>query len=370
MRGDDRRSVWAEIDLGALRDNVHAFRSAVAPAVLCAVVKADAYGHGAVPASRAVLEAGARVLAVANVDEGEELRAAGIDAPIMVLSQPRPEDASAVAELGLEPVVYTAEGIDALAAAVGPHPVGVHLKVDTGMHRVGCPPDRATDLARRIETAPGLVLAGVCTHFAVADHPGHDFTVAQQTRFAAVLAGLADVGIAPGTIHACNSAAAFTASAAHSDMVRIGIGLYGVVPGLPEPGVELRPVMAVKARVAHAQQLGPGEGVSYGLRYTTERSTRIVTVPIGYADGVPRGLGMRGGVVLVRGRRRPIAGTVTMDQLMVDVGDDPVEPGEEVVLVGEQGGERIGVEEWARLMDTIPNEIVCGIGPRVPRRYP
>jgi len=366
VRGEGRRPAWAEIDLEALRANVRAFRAAVAPATICAVVKADAYGHGAVPVSRAAVEAGASYLAVATVTEGAELRAGGIDATVMMLAQPEPEEAAAVAGLGFEPVVYTAEGIDALAAA-GAGPVRVHIKVDTGMHRVGCPPEIAVDLARRIVAAPTLELVGVCTHFAVADHPDHAFTGEQQRRFAAVLADLAAVGIAPGIVHACNSAAAVTASGAHHDMVRIGIGLYGVIPGLPDPAVALRPVLSVKARVAHVQDLGPGEGVSYGLRYTTERRTRIATVPIGYADGVPRGLAARGGAVLVRGRRRPIAGTVTMDQLMVDVADDPIEPGEEVVLIGSQGSERIGVEEWARVMDTIPNEILCGIGRRLPR---
>jgi alanine racemase len=371
---DAYRPVWAEIDLDAVRTNVGAFSALVAPATVCAVVKADGYGHGAVAVGCAALEAGAACLAVALVEEGARLREAGITAPILVLSEAWPEAAESVIEYGLTPVVYTTGGIDALAKAAVAHPhrapVAVHLKIDTGMHRVGCPPERAAELAVQVTERGELELAGVCTHFAVADEPANPYTDDQRKAFDRVLAQLRVQGIDPGIVHACNTAGALTAPAARYDMVRVGIGVYGVppAPGLGT-GLNLRPVMSVKARVSHVQHLPAGERVSYGLRYETAGPTHVATVPIGYADGVPRELSLRGGEVLLRGERRAIAGTVTMDQLMIDAGDGPVEVGDEVVLIGRQGREEITVEEWARRMETIGYTIVCGIGPRVPRRF-
>jgi alanine racemase len=368
------RPVWAEIDLAAVRANVDAFAGIVAPARVCAVVKADGYGHGAVAVGRAALEGGAAVLAVALVEEGVQLRDAGIDAPVLVLSEPVPEAAESVIAYRLTPVVYTTTGIDALAKAAATHqapaPLPVHVKVDTGMHRVGCTPAEAVDVAAHVVERPELLLAGVCTHFAVADEPGNEYTDSQRRQFEQVLAELRARGLPTGAVHACNSAAALTAPAAHYDLVRIGIGVYGIAPAPAlADRITLAPVMSVKARVSHVQHLPAGARVSYGLRYETARATRVVTVPIGYADGVPRELPHRGGEVLIRGRRHPIAGTVTMDQLMVDVGDSPVDVGDEVVLIGRQGDEQIPAEEWAARMDTIAYTIVCGLGPRVPRKY-
>jgi alanine racemase len=367
------RPVWAEIDLAAVRANVEAFVRLTEPARVIAVVKADGYGHGAVMVGRAALLAGAKTLAVALVEEGLQLRDAGIDAPVLVLSEPVPEAAQTVVEERFVPVVYTTGGIDALAKAVATHgtePLPVHLKVDTGMHRVGCDPEAALDLAGYIAERPELALAGVCTHFAVADEPDNEYTEEQRQRFERALAALRAHGIDPGVVHACNTAAAITCPSARYDFVRIGIGLYGIPPApVLADAVELAPVMSVKARISHVQRLPAGEGISYGLRYRTDRDTTIATVPAGYADGVPRELSQRGGEVLVRGRRAPIAGTVTMDQLMVDVRDAPVEVGDEVVLIGRQGDEEITAQEWATHMDTIAYTIVCGIGPRVPRTY-
>lgn len=373
MSTTTHRPVWAEIDLGAVRANVGVFAEMVAPAQVCAVVKADGYGHGAVAVGRAALDGGARALAVALVEEGEQLREAGVDAPTLVLSEPVPEAADAVIALGLTPVVYTTAGIDALAKAVATHhaePLGVHVKVDTGMHRVGCAPAQAADFAAHVVERPELSLAGVCTHFAVADEPGNDYTDRQRRSFEDVLDVLRSRAVSTGLVHACNTAATLTMPAARYDLVRIGIGAYGIAPAPALAGrVALEPAMSVKARVSHVQQLPAGARISYGLRYETPRATRVVTVPIGYADGVPRELAHRGGEVLIRGGRHPMAGTVTMDQLMVDVGDTPVEVGDEVVLIGRQGNERITAEEWAVRMDTIAYTIVCGIGPRVPRIY-
>jgi alanine racemase len=366
--------MWAEIDLAAVRANVRAFTNVVAPASVCAVVKADGYGHGAVAVGRAALEAGAGSLAVALVEEGVQLRAAGIDAPILVLSEPVPAAAESVVAHSLTPVVYTMGGIDALAKAAAvrhlAEPLGVHVKVDTGMHRVGCPPELAVDIVAHVVDRTELQLTGMCTHFAVADEPSNPFTEEQRLRFERVLDAVRARNLPIGVVHACNSAGALTAPAARYDIVRVGIGVYGIAPapGLADD-LSLIPAMSVKARVSHVQQLAAGERIAYGLRYTTARDTRIATVPAGYADGVPRELSHRGGEVLIRGRRFPMAGTVTMDQLMVDFGDASIAVGDEVVLLGRQDDEQITAEDWAARMDTIAYTIVCGIGPRVPRTY-
>jgi alanine racemase len=371
---DAFRPVWAEIDLDAIRSNVRALRALVAPAALCAVVKADGYGHGAVEVSRAALEAGADSLAVALVEEGVELRDAGIDVPVLVLSEPVADAAETVVAYRLTPVVYTTSGIDALAKAVvlrgAAEPLAVHLKIDTGMHRVGCDPLEAVDLAAHIAEHGELRLAGVCTHFAVADEPENGYTLVQQQVFEGTLAAIAARGLETGVVHACNTAGAITMPSARYDMVRAGIGIYGVppAPALAD-AVELAPAMSVKARVSHVRMYPPHTPMSYGLRYETPENARVATVPIGYADGVPRELPHSGGEVLVGGRRRPIAGTVTMDQLMVDMGDDPVAVGDEVVLLGRQGSQQITADEWAARVGTISYTIVCGVGPRVPRRY-
>lgn len=366
--------MWAEVDLGAVRANVHVLRAHVAPAAVLAVVKADGYGHGAVPVGRAALEAGAVALGVALVEEGCELRDAGIDADILVLSEPVADAMDSVVARRLTPVVYTERGIDGLAKAVSaagaPEPLAVHLKVDTGMHRVGCRPDDARDLARRIAAHGELRLAGTCTHFAVADEPDHPYSAQQVQRFEQVLDELRAAGTDPGLVHACNTAGALALPSARFDLVRAGIGVYGIAPAAALAGVvALRPALSVRAHVSHVKSVPAGTRLSYGLRYETTSDTRIATVPAGYADGVPRALGSAGAEVLLHGRRCPIAGTVTMDQLMVDAGDLPVDVGDEVVLLGRQGGAEVTAAEWATMLGTIPYEVVCGIGPRVPRRY-
>ncbi len=368
------RPVRAEIDLDAVRTNVRRLRTVCAPAALLAVVKADGYGHGAVPVARAALDAGAAALGVALVEEGIELREAGIDAPVLVLSEPVPEAAASVVAHALTPVVYTLAGIDALAKAVADRGardrLGVHLKVDTGMHRVGCDADAAVELAAQVVDRPELELAGVCTHLAVADEPGNPYTPAQLARFEVVLDDLRSRGLPTGTVHAANTAGAIACPEARYDLVRVGIGCYGIAPSDELEGcVDLVPAMSVKARVSQVKGMPAGERISYGLRYETPAATKIATVPIGYADGVPRELSHHGGVALVRGHRCPIAGTVTMDQLMLDVDDLPVEVGDEVVLIGRQGAEEITAADWARALQTIAYTVVCGIGPRVPRVY-
>ena len=368
------RAAWVEIDLGAVRDNITALRRVAAPAAILAVVKADGYGHGAVPVARAALDAGATWLGVALVEEGVALREAGIDAPILVLSEPAPDAAATVVAHRLTPVVYTPGGIDTLAKAVvdsgTDEPLAVHLKVDTGMHRVGIAPAEAVRLAQRVGERTELVLGGVCTHFAVADEPDDPYTAEQLARFHAVLADLEAAGVRPPLVHAANSAGLLAFPAARFDLARVGIAIYGIPPA-PELAdrAELRPALSLKARVSHVKHLEAGSRLSYGLRYELARAGWIATVPIGYADGVPRNLAEVGGEVIVGGRRRPVAGTVTMDQLRVDLGSDEAAVGDEVVLIGRQGQAEVTAQEWAERLGTIAYEIVCGIGPRVPRRY-
>ena len=362
------RPAWAEIDLDALRHNVRTLVGAAGGAEVCAVVKADGYGHGAVRVSRAALEAGATCLAVALVEEGIALREAGIEAPILLLSEPPPEAADEVVAQRLTPTVYTAGGVDAFgAAAAAGAPLGVHLKVDTGMHRVGADPRDVVTLARRVHDHRHLELAAVWTHFAVADDPDEEaLTAEQRRRFDAACEAIERAGVPVAQRHAANAAGTLYAGATY-DLVRPGIAVYGYAPN-PDVAADLRPVLSLRARVSHVKELDAGERVSYGLRYALPVRSVIATVPLGYADGVPRRLGEVGGEVLVGGRRCPIAGTITMDQLLVDCGPSaPVAVGDEVVLLGEQGDERITADDWARRLGTISYEILCGIGPRVPR---
>lgn len=372
---------WAEVDLSAVAHNVGVLRRVVAPAEVLAVVKADGYGHGAGPVSAAALDAGASMLGVAITDEGVALRDAGIEARVLVLSEPRDEELVACVAFRLEPTLYTAAGIAAAAKAATDHAKGlpVHLKVDTGMHRVGARPEDAVDLADAIAAEPSLELASVFTHCAVADEPDDPYTAEQLARFHDVLRALADHGHRPPLRHAANSAAALLHPTSRLDVVRAGIAVYGIppAPGLAErePAIaELRPALSLKAAVSLVKVLAAGERLSYGLRHRFDVDTVVATVPIGYADGVARRSASVGAEVLLGGQRRPIVGTVTMDQLMVDCGPadgDQPRPavGDEVVLIGRQGEEEITAEEVAGRLDTIGYEIVCGIGPRVPRRY-
>lgn len=368
------RPTWVEVDLGAVRDNVAELVRLARPAEMLAVVKADAYGHGAVPVSRAAIDAGVTWLGVALVEEGAELREGGVDAAVLVLSEPAPEAAAEVVERRLTPVVYTEGGIEALAKAVADRgrgePLPVHLKLDTGMHRVGAAPADVLRLAERIAQHRELRLEGVCTHFAVADEPENPYTAEQLERFEEVLAALDRAGVRPPLVHSANSAGLLTAPRSYCNLVRAGIAVYGIAPAPELAGrARLRPALALKARVSHVKALDAGARLSYGLRYQLDRAAVIATVPIGYADGVPRNLAAAGGEVLVGGRRHRIAGTITMDQLMVDMGEEQVSVGDEVVLIGRQGDAEVTAQEWAQRLGTIAYEVVCGIGPRAPRVY-
>lgn len=377
------RAAWAQIDLDAVRGNVELLRRAVAPSAMCAVVKADAYGHGAVPVARAALEAGAAGLAVALVDEGIELREHGVTAPVLVLSEPAGEAAEAAARAGLTATVASAAGVAELARAarrVGTR-VAAHVKVDTGMHRLGVAPEAVHALVAAVAAEPVLRLEAVWTHLAVADgvvEADRTFTALQLERFDKALAALP---LRPPLRHAANTAGALFWPEARYDMVRCGIGVYGLPPSAagregPDPAggagvlARLRPVLSLRARVSAVRELDAGARPSYGrLRPLPERSV-VATVPLGYADGVRRALLAGGAEVLVGGRRRPLAGMVSMDQLVVDCGPDgAVTPGDEVVLIGAQGDEVVTAMEWASRLGTIGYEVLCGIAPRVRRVY-
>jgi alanine racemase len=253
-------------------------------------------------------------------------------------------------------------------------PLGAHVKVDTGMHRVGAAPADAVALAVDVDHCPELDLQGFWTHLAVADEVDDPYTAQQLRSFDDAVAALAAAGVRPRLLHAANSAGTLWHPAARYAMVRCGIALYGLAPGLPATGAlpiaGLRPAMALKARVSHVKRLGPGERMSYGLRYRLEQESVIATVPLGYADGVTRSLSARGGEVLIGGHRCPIAGTVTMDQILVDCGPgSPVAPGDEAVLLGPQGSDVVTAWEWASRTGTIAYEVVCGVSGRVPRTY-
>jgi alanine racemase len=362
------RPSWVEIDLDAIAHNVRLLMDIAAPAQLCAVVKADGYGHGDVPVAEAALEAGAPMLAVALVEEAIRLREAGIDAPILLLSEPPTRSASEIASWNLIPTVYTSEFIEALRAAIN-QPLGVHLKVDTGMHRVGAAVADIKDLVAALVADPNLRLEGIWTHFAVAEEDAV-FTRKQLEAFDGVVDTLQEVGVEVPVQHAANTAATLLYPEARLDLVRVGIGMYGQrpAPGMV-PDLDLRPAMRVVSHVSMVRRYPAGTRPSYGRRKGLPADAQVATVPVGYADGLPRALGAHGGEVLIRGKRHPLAGTVTMDQIVVDVGDDAVEVGDEVVLLGSQGNETVTADQWAEHLDTISYEVVCQIGPRLPRRY-
>lgn len=379
--------------MSAIRHNASVLRSTAGGAELCAVVKAGGYGHGALEVARAALAGGAGRLAVALVEEGRELRAAGIDAPILILSEP-PSDAMAeVVTAGLTPTIYTRAGLEGLRRAVAQaaqragtaraatvladRPLGtsglfpVHVKVDTGMHRVGATQQDAVDLACMIAADPTLELEGFWTHLAVSDEVDNPYHQIQFDRYDAALAALERRGVRPAIRHASNSGGTLWHERGRYDMVRCGISLYGLLPAPHGPSSpDLRPAMSLKARVSYVKQVAAGERLSYGLRYEVPVDSVIATVPLGYADGVTRSLAARGAQVLIRGRRRRMAGTVTMDQILVDCGPGAdVAGGDEVVLIGRQGDDAIGAWEWAEATGTIAYEVVCGISGRVPRVY-
>ena len=366
------RPAWVEVDLDAITGNVRRLVTEVAPAQLMAVVKADAYGHGAVPVARAAIAAGARWLGVALVEEAVELREAGISAPILVLSEPHPAAADLCVDQRIAVTLCTQAGVRVfgMAGRLAGRPVPAHLKVDTGMHRQGCAPADLPELVRLAMAERGLEVEGLWSHFAVADEPAAAATTDRQVEtFERALAVASEQGLLPRWRHIANSAGATLRADARFDMVRVGIELYGLAPApalTGEVNQRLRPALALRAAVSAVRAIEAGERVSYGHRWAAPSATRIATLPVGYADGVRRGLS--GQIRVLLGERNlGQVGTITMDQLMVDIGDAPIEVGEVATLLGDPARGEPGVGEWARVLGSIDYEVTCGLSPRLPR---
>jgi alanine racemase len=375
-----RRWAWVEIDREAIRYNLKRFRKHLGPDVkIMAVVKANGYGHGAAECARVALATGATMLGVANVDEGIELRHAGIAAPVLVLAEPPVEAIPLVLQHQLIPAVYTMEFALALGEAadaqgrVSPY----HLKIDTGMNRVGVHYTDAGDFLRMINFHRGLELQGVFTHFATADGVDTYEFKRQLERFEQALAVIRYMGIKPGIVHAANTAAAIRYRQAHYDMVRLGIGIYGLHPSdVTKSMVELHPALSVHARVNFLKAVPVGEGVSYSYIYRSPGNVFIATLPIGYGDGLSRVLSNRMDV-LVNGRRLPQVGTICMDMTMFEINQrssalNPrakVEVGDEAIIIGTSGNESITLDDMAKSLNTINYELACCFGMRLARVF-
>ena len=369
----DHTVTWAEIDLDAVAHNARELkRQAGERAELIAVVKANAYGHGAVAVARAALEAAASRLAVVRTLEGVQLRRAGIEAPILLMGYTLPAEAETIVRWRLTPTVNTWEQAQALSAAAMARGLRlpVHIKADTGMGRFGLLPEEVVDFAQALVQLPGLQLEGFYTHFSVADAADKSYTRRQFSIYRQLLARLEEASISIPLRHVCNSAATLDLPEMTLDGVRCGIALYGLRPSEEvEPAIPLRPVMSLKSRVARVRTLPAGSSISYGRTYTTTRPTRVALVPVGYGDGYHRLLSNRG-AVLIRGQRVPIVGRVCMDQFVVDVSEVPeTQQDDEVVLIGRQGEAEITAEEVARWAETINYEVTTSILPRVTRVY-
>ncbi len=362
------RPTWAEIDVDALIHNVRLLVSRAAPSRVWAVVKANAYGHGAIACGRAALEAGAAGLAVVCVDEAEELRQAGIDAPILVIGYTPPADAERVAALRVRPAVGAWELVEALAAAAGRAgwTVPIHLELESGLNRHGLAPGALVELAERARATPGIEVEGLFTHFAAAEEGDQRFTRRQFDVLREVSARLPFVK----ERHCSASASVLLDPEMRLDAVRTGLSMYGYRPA-PWCGTDadLLPVLSLRARVARLLDVDRGATVGYGRTWAAPRPARIALVMCGYADGYRRGFGNRANL-LVRGRRAPVVGRVAMDMCMVDVTAVPgVAVGDVATLLGRDGEERVDADELATLADTISWEILAGLTARVPRLY-
>jgi alanine racemase len=364
------RPTYAEVDLGAIRSNVGALCERVGRQTeKLALVKANAYGHGDVEVAHACLDAGATRLGVALVEEAVRLREAGIDAPILVVIEAMPDAAKEIVAQRITPSVFTRAGADALseAASAAGTSIGVHVCVDTGMHREGAPLEGAAEFVEQVAKLPGLEIEGLWSHFASSDEEGNPFTNKQLERFTDVVDAVERRGIDVPVKHMGNSVAAIVQPEARFDMVRMGLAIYGLFPApWLRRHVELTPALRLVAVVGAVRRIGAGEGVSYGHEYVSERATTIASVLIGYGDGYHRRLSGKANVI-IGGRRRQLAGRVTMDQIMVDCEDDDVVVGDEVVCIGRQGADQVTADELAEIAGTINYEVVCGITARVPR---
>lgn len=371
---DNKRPTWAEIDLTAVRNNFRRIKEVIKPGTgIMAVVKANAYGHGMLQVSQVCLEEKADYLAVATLDEALELREAGIAVPILVLGHIPDEFAAVVIENEIRPTVYEtgfAQKLSGTASKVG-RKANIHVKIDTGMGRIGFAPGADTlDEIEAIASLPGIKLEGIFTHFAEADGHSPEFTLQQLNQFKSLIDDLEKRHIVIPVKHCANSAAIFRYPEAHFNMVRAGIVLYGLHPSPLMKGEDLRitPAMTLKSRISMVKTLEAGQGVSYGRTHICSRKTRIATVPIGYADGYRRGFSNRAWA-MINGHKAPLLGVVCMDQCMFDIsGREDIREGDEVILFGKDA-DGITADNLAVLTDTINYEIVCALSSRVPRKY-
>ncbi len=377
-----RQRAWVKIDLTALADNIRQMKRLLSsPTALMAVVKADAYGHGAVTVAETALQNGASWLGVATIPEGIELREAGIEAPILVLgSTNTAEQIEAIAQWQLQPTLCTSQQaliFSETVAVISPScPLPVHIKLDTGMSRLGAPWQSAAEFVQLVQRLPNLQIASIYSHLSTADSPDFTWMRQQGSQFAEAIAHIKSTGIHPPCLHLANSAATLADSALHYDMVRVGLAIYGLYPAAhlrpenPENSGKfpiLKPVLQVKARVTQVKTIPAGTGVSYGHQFMAKKEMRLAVVGIGYADGIPRRLSNKM-QVLVRGKFVSQVGAITMDQLMIDVSTIPdLEVGEVVTILGNDGENQISADDWAEVLGTISWEILCGFKHRLPR---
>lgn len=368
MNGSER-PVWATVNLENVGDNVSAIKQVIGGnCQLLAVVKANGYGHGDVAIARTALANGATWLGVALPEEGHKLRREGIAAPILVLGALSINQLESCVAKDLILTVYQWEIAQALSniARRLKRSVKVHVKVDTGMSRIGISPESAVPFIKRLQGLPGIEVQGIFTHFAAADQVEETYSQWQWQRFSWVLLELKKANINIPIKHCANTAATLLLDHTHLDMVRVGLGIYGLYPC--DHSIELKPALSFSTEVVEAKRVSPGTAISYGCTYVTWKETTIVTLPVGYADGLARNLSSKG-FVLINGKKYPFAGKITMDHCMVDVGNDQVEIGDRVTLIGAQKGQEISVDDWANWLETINYEIICGINQRVPRIY-
>jgi len=363
------RPTWAEINLSNLTHNLNQIKKMLAPKTrIMVTIKADAYGHGLIPVAKRLVSDGVDFLGIASIDEGIELRNAGVSLPILILGLILKKDIEPVFKYGLTATVCDEELaliLNNKARNYG-KPINVHIKVDTGMGRIGVLHQDAQKLVKKIHKLKFINIEGIFTHLALADM-NKKFTLHQLDLFNDLIQRLNKDGINIPLVHAANSMGVIDYKISHFNMVRPGLVVYGLYPK-ENLKIDLKPVLSLKTRVIFIKGVPSGFGISYGHDYITKKQTRIATLPIGYGDGYPRNLSNKA-PVLIRGRRFNICGKICMDQIMVDAGDSAVKTGDEVVLIGSQGKNKITAEELARISGTIPYEIVCGLGSRIPRIY-
>lgn len=357
----------ARIHLDRLRGNYRRIREAIAPAVLIPVVKADAYGHGAIAVSRCLVDEGARMLAVARFHEAMELRDSGIDVPVLIFGRLFPDELPDAIRAGFRVTLFGLDDIDWIERAAGQQPAYVHVKVETGMGRVGLLPGHAAEFFDALMRSRSCVWEGLYSHFATADEADQTYARQQWAAFQTLVKQLQAKGPLPPMVHMANSGAILDLPYSRLNACRSGILLYGHYPsGQTSRSIRLQQVMTLTTVVAHVRRLPAGHNVSYGRRWQTERETTIAVLPIGYADGVRRHLTNRL-QVMIGGRRYAVVGTITMDQMMVDLGDDPVAVGDPVLVWGDAENGSIQVLDVAEAMQTIPYELTCGVSQRVAR---